>query len=319
VSGGSIAAAALGLAWDDLAFDGSGVSPTFERQVVHPVRRLAKLRVDVASVGRGLLTPRTSIGDRVAKAYRTHLFGDATLQDLPDRPRFVINATNVGSGSLVRFSKPYLADWRVGRVMSPDIALAEAVACSSAFPPFLSPYRLDLRGRTWKTDEGNVLTGPEHRDTWVLTDGGVYDNLGIETAWGSHRTVLVSDAGGQMGPEAKPDRDWVRHLLRVLGVVDNQVRSLRKRQVVSALRTGAREGAYLGIRSDISHYPVPDPLPAPHARTLPLADLPTRLAPVDDVTQERLVNWGYAVTDAALRGHVDRDLPRGALPYRTGI
>ena len=35
---------------------------------------------------------------------------DATLQDLPDTPRFVINATNVQTGALFRFSKPYMAD-----------------------------------------------------------------------------------------------------------------------------------------------------------------------------------------------------------------
>jgi NTE family protein len=318
VSGGSITAGVLGLAWDELGFDARGVSPVFAEKVARPVRRLAAVRLDVAAVARGLL-PRASIGERVAKGYRDHLFGDATLQALPDRPRFVLNATNVGTGSLVRFSKPYLADWRVGRILAPDVPLAVAVACSSAFPPVLSPYRLDLRGRDWVTDQGNVLTSPEYRDAWLLTDGGVYDNLGIETAWGRHRTVLVSDAGGQMGPEPRPDRDWPRHLLRVLKVVDNQVRSLRKRQVVRAFVTGDRDGAYLGIRSDITHYPVDDPLPAPRARTLALADLPTRLSPVDAVTQERLINWGYAVTDAALRAHVDRSLPRGELPLPSPV
>jgi hypothetical protein len=34
----------------------------------------------------------------IARAYDRHLFngGTPTLQDLPDRPRFVINATNLG-------------------------------------------------------------------------------------------------------------------------------------------------------------------------------------------------------------------------------
>ena len=39
------------------------------------------------------------------------------LQDLPDDasgPRFVINATSVQTGALFRFSKPYIADYRVG-------------------------------------------------------------------------------------------------------------------------------------------------------------------------------------------------------------
>ena len=63
----------------------------------------------------GALTPDT-ISERVSKAYRKHLFGDATLQDLPDHPRFVINATSVQSGVLCRFSKLYMADYRIGRI-----------------------------------------------------------------------------------------------------------------------------------------------------------------------------------------------------------
>ena len=243
VSGGSIAAGALALAWPRL--EAEGLEPTF----VAPVRALAGRTVDATSVIAGALTPDT-ISERVAKAYRRHLFGDATLQDLPDHPRFVINATSVQSGVLFRFSKPYMADWRVGRVNDPDVSLADAVAASSAFPPVLSPFELDLRDATWVDEPGNDLGHGEYRERAVLSDGGVYDNLGLETAWKACRTVLVSDAGGQMAPEPDPDHDWGRHLFRVLGVIDNQVRSLRKRQCVVAFRNGERLGAYWGIRTD---------------------------------------------------------------------
>jgi NTE family protein len=286
---------------------------------VEPVRRLARVDIDTAAVRRGGLSPFSSVGDQVARAYDRHLFDGASLQDLPDRPRFVFNATNVGSGVLARFSKPQLADWRVGRIQDPRIQLAVAVACSSAFPPFLSPYRLDLRGNSWVTDEGNDLAVDEHRDEWLLTDGGVYDNLGIETAWKQHRTVLVSDAGGRMPADADPDRDWGRHLLRVLKTVDAQVRALRKRQVVEAYRNGSRDGAYLGIRTDIRTYGLADPLPAPFDRTTQLAEVPTRLAAIEEPLQERLIDWGYAVCDAGLRSYVDPTLPRGHLPYDSGV
>jgi hypothetical protein len=35
----------------------------------------------------------------------------------------------------------------------------------------------------------------------VLTDGEVYDNLGLETAWKRYKTILVSNGGGKMQPE----------------------------------------------------------------------------------------------------------------------
>jgi NTE family protein len=113
--------------------------------VVVPTRRLASTTIDVPAILRGLFLPG-SIGNRIAAAYTKHVFGDATLQDLPDRPRFVFNATSLQTGSSVRFTKPYLADYRVGQVRNPRIPVAVAVAASSAFPPFLSPIILRLLG-----------------------------------------------------------------------------------------------------------------------------------------------------------------------------
>ena len=47
-----------------------------------------------------------------------------------------------------------------------------------------------------------------------------------------------------------------------------------------------------------------------------LATTPTRLARLDDVVQERLINWGYAACDAGLRKHVDPSVPAAAgYPY----
>ena len=43
----------------------------------------------------------------------------------------------------------------------------------------------------------------------------------------------------------------------------------------------------------------------PPDKTLELAEVSTRLAALSAPLQERLVNWGFAVCDAALRKHVD--------------
>lgn len=316
VSGGSIAAAALGLVWEQLGFDRAGVSGRFVELVETPIRRLAEHTIDLPSVVSGALIPGQSISERLALTYRKRLLGEATLRDLPQAPVFIINATNVGSGELLRFSRRYLADWRVGRIAEPGIELAEAVACSSAFPPVLSPARLRLGDADWLTEEGNDLGTAEHRDELVLTDGGVYDNLGLETAWKRCKTVLVSDGGGQMAADDDPEGDWARHMVRVLKVIDNQVRSLRKRQVIEGLKRGDRDGLYLGIRSDIGDYHLADSLPAPPELTLRLAAIPTRLAAVDPVDQEGLINWGYVISDTALRRHLDPTAARPeAVPY----
>ena len=65
-----------------------------------------------------------------------------------------------------------------------------------------------------------------------VSGGGVYDNLGLETITKRYATLLVSDAGQKIAPDSDPHRDWARHSLRVLDIVDNQVRSLRKRHLI---------------------------------------------------------------------------------------
>ena len=319
VSGGSITAGALGLGWPRLGFDEGDVAREFLPAVVEPVRSLAGRTIDIPAVLLGALLPGM-IGDRLAGSYARHLFGDATLQDLPDRPRFVFNATNLQSGVLWRFSKPFMADYRVGTIERPTVSLALAVAASSAFPPFLSPVRPRLELDAYASGRG-ALTDARYRRRPMLTDGGVYDNLGLETAWKEYETVLVSDGGGQYQPQPDVRANWLHQTRRVIGTIDSQVRALRKRQVIGGLAVGAREGAYWSIWSEIADFHLADALDVPDEHTKQLAHLPTRLRKLDRTVQERLVNWGYAICDTAIRRHVEPGTPRpSGLPYEaTGI
>ncbi|HYP05212.1 MAG TPA: patatin-like phospholipase family protein [Bryobacteraceae bacterium] len=321
VSGGSITAGFLALRWNSLAFDSNGVSPFFQQNIAEPIRNMARVTIDQSAILEGLFS-RSTIGEEVAERYRETLFGDATLQDLPDHPRFVINATNVQSRSLFRFSKPYIWDYRVGRIDNPTLLLSLAVAASSAFPPVLSPLELRFKESDWAPGSGSdpEAQAAPFKTKVMLTDGGVYDNLGLETAWKNHKVVLVSDGGGETPLEPKPKSDWARHSLRVLELIDYQVRALRKRQLIASYIAKQKQGTYWGIRTDIADYAAPNALPAPHAATLALAGTPTRLECVPDALQERIMNWGYAVCDAAVRTHVDTQLPAPArFPYSRGI
>ena len=162
----------------------------------------------------------------------------------------------------------------------------------------------------------DLATEPYTREA-VLTDGGVYDNLGLETVWKNYQTVLVSDGGGHMRPEEDPHADWARHALRINDLIDNQVRNLRQRQLIESFTSGDRTGTYWAVRSNLlKNYSVPGALPCPFAATQQLAAVPTRLAKVDDEVQEQLINWGYAICDAAMRLHVVREAAApAAFPY----
>lgn len=316
VSGGSITAGVLASAWSNLAFDTHGTSQRFRTAVVEPIRRLASWTIDIPAIIRGLLLPG-GVSRRVASAYRRHLFGNRTLADLPDAPRFVINATSLQSGVLWRFSKPYMWDYRVGKVVDTSrVTLATAVAASSAFPPFLSPCRIKFRPADFVPGTGTDLDRDEYHKTVLLSDGGVYDNMGIETAWKRYRTILIADAGGAMAAEPHVRRNWASQVGRVLSAIDNQVRSLRKRNAIEAFKAGTRQGAYWSIRGDVRDYRAPDTLPCPHDQTIRLAEEPTRLRRIEAAQQERLINWGYAMTDAAIRAWFDRSaVPPTGFPY----
>jgi NTE family protein len=336
VSGGSIVAAALGACWSRLGFDAEGIAGGFESELVTPIRGLATRTIDRRAIAIGLLTPG-SISRRLANSYARHLLGKKTsLQDLPadgEGPRFIINATNLQSGVLWRFSRPYARDYKVGRIDSPKTRLSVAVAASSAFPPFLGPARLRFKDDEFEPGTGEGLQRPPFTTRPVLVDGGVYDNLGLETAWKRYQTVLVSDGGGAMPPQTGTLwlmkswrwRDWGSQSMRVLFVIDSQVRNLRKRAVIAGFQAPIgspqhREGSYWGIRTQIADYGLRSSLPCPAADTLELANLPTRLAKLDESTQQRLINWGYAVCDTAMRRWVDPTLSQGAFPYpATGV
>lgn len=318
VSGGSITAAVLGLRWQELAFS-DGVAANFDELVTEPIRAFAHTKVDVSAVVTGALLPFVSVSDRVVGKLR-RLYGDATLQNLPDAPRFVINATNLETGVLMRFSKPYVADYTVGRVLDPVIPLAEAVAASSAFPPFLSPFELDLSDATWVSDVGNVHGSAGFRSEILLSDGGVYDNMGIETVWKKYQTVLISDAGGHLVANTDPGRDWGHGIIRVLHILDSQVRSLRRSAVVSAFEsdTDPHHGFFISTVSDLGTWPKPEKRPyltVDPAVTNRLAAISTRLTDTPDEQQELLVNWGFAAADAGLLAYLDPDLPVAPLPY----
>jgi len=204
-------------------------------------------------------------------------------------------------------------------VKDPTVELAVAVGASAAFPPVLSPVVLELDEAAYTPNSGLGLQHRPFTTDVVLTDGGVYDNLGLETAWKRYQTVLVSDAGAKAGVEAEPARDWIRHAARALTLINDQVATLRKRQVVESFRQGLRDGAYWGTRTDVSHYGLADALDCPFDKTIELANIPTRLKRLEDDIQERLINWGYAVCDAAMRMHVLSSPCPARFPYPIGV
>jgi NTE family protein len=255
------------------------------------------------------LLPFQSSAKRVAAAYRRALFGDATLQSLPNEPRFVFNATNLMSAGLMRFSRSYIADYRVGEIKQPNFQLADVVAASSAFPPVLSPFAMDFRAQPMTPFVNSVLGRPPYTQRAVLTDGGVYDNLGLETVWKRYRTIIVSNAGRNVAAEKRPWHSWPFQLYRVTNVIFNQVDNARERQLLSLARTGHRKVAYWTIETNPASFGSDCALsmtPAECARSSAISTRLTSLS-VEDCTL--LVKHGYLLADLTMRRYLDLALP----------
>ena len=316
VSGGSITAAVLARDWEILSFDQGGVAQGFE-SVERTLFDLAGKTIDWQSGVVGAF-PGTTGARQLARRYRRLLFGSATLQDLPSEPpRFVFNTTNMATGNLFRWSKSYAAEYSVGRIAQPQLGLAEVVAASSAFPPFLSPLRIARPGTVLSHSTGLAVSNPPSR--FWLTDGGVYDNLGVQTAQSFH-TVLASDGGAPLSYANRVGHNWGSQTLRTVGLVYAQVSRLRRHQFVDELVRGERLGALWTIATKITDYTAPGILQCPFSATRLLADLPTRLTKIPAETRKKLINWGYASADAAIRSYVEPSLPSPAgMPYPGGV
>jgi NTE family protein len=304
VSGGSIASGLLAVRWKQLRFQ-HGVAADFGAQVVAPLRRFCGMDIDVAAVLGGAVDPLESAGDKLADAYREHLGLGVPLQSLPDWPRFVFNSTNYATGTSFRFSKPYAGDYRIGLIRKPPFDVATAVACSSAFPPALAPIELDVDSPDMfeRTDGADLWDRVDFRRRLQLADGGVYDNLALETVWGRYDTLLVSDAGKPFELDATTGAFAPRQLLRVMDIGLNQALALRKRMLMREYRGGELQGAFWAINTPIGNYSVDDALPVAPARVAALGAIRTRLDRCSEQEQCELVNWGYAVADAALRAY----------------
>lgn len=100
------------------------------------------------------------------------IFGDTSIEDIRVRDlKVVINASELRTGTAFRFGSERSGDWRFGMIrQNRRVLVATAVAASAAFPILLPPLVRQFEF---------LKRGEDKTETVALTDGGVYDNLGV--------------------------------------------------------------------------------------------------------------------------------------------
>jgi hypothetical protein len=103
--------------------------------------------------------------------------------------------------------------YRVGEVKNPKVELAVSIGASPALPPVLSSVELDLNESDHTLGSGMDLHRPPFTTQIVLTKGGVYDHLGLDTV--SSADHLRVDPHGRASFPACPHADNVTPTLHL--------------------------------------------------------------------------------------------------------
>lgn len=313
VSGGAILAAhlaeKLGAHWPE---PGTRLSDgDWESVVARP------FRAEVASRNlrtKALLLGPWSAAERLAQQYVEHIT-EKKLSELPACPEFLFRATEL----IYRrswISSQQLVGCRATGLFAPtdDWTVARAVAVSSCFPPVFLPMSV------WD------LVPPQHqhpglpKKRLLLSDGGVYDNLGYLALWNRCRDVLVSDGGGvldindgkeeggdiigRVGRAARPDALW--RLRRYQAVQEYSGRGWQKGFLLGNLLNGHQQGAYWGIRTNaVAHFgrDPQDVYPRDLVENF-IAKVRTDLDAFTEGEQGVLENHGYLQAAAAANCHL---------------
>lgn len=308
VSGGSITAGYLACNWDALDFnEDTGIAANFSEVIATPLIQFCSENLDVGSVLSGLISFKDTIGDKVAKKYDKKLFKGRLLNSISaNAPQFIFYGTNLQTGSSIRFSQEYISDWRLGINKNTAIPMSKVVGISSAFPPVLSPVTLMVNPNDW--EETNISSSHDMvklKTKLLLTDGGLYDNLGLEALTKGdeeYSHVICCDAGAPFEVKSNVATNWAGQFSRMTDIMMNQQRALRKRKLISDYidKTNLFGGTYLGIGTAINDYKHPDSMTKDNEITASLSKISTRLKAFSESDTRRLINWGYAISDTAI-------------------
>ena len=314
VSGGAILAGILAIKWHRLQFR-DNVAINFNEEILIPTWQFCSHTIDMTAVIRGALIARNPL----IEIYRSKLFGDISIQDLPDKPAFLFNTTHLETGTNCAISKEALHTYRLGYVPNPNIRLAEIIAASSACPPFFPPVTIHLNPNAFqKYRDRNYADLSDREDlkkTLSLSDAGIYDNLGVH-AIRKHAILFASDASSPLTPATNnyPDKLWQflnYRTLRPINIATAQNGNLRRQKLVDDFEDQKKktEGALWTIKTPPTNYKVDQPINVHPSWPVYFSAISTRLKAFPQDVMENLVNWGYLQCHLSIKANYDEHIP----------
>ena len=283
VSGGSILAAHLVLHWEQYA----GSKEDFDKasqEIIQFVQKDIRGQIIRRWIFAWLCLALPRLLNRRSGRHWTRtnllqkqynrLYKDKTLNDLrsASRPRVYFYSTSLTTGVVCSFGRSGFRwhdkyDNPVERsIAAPNTPIAFAVAASSAFPPLFPPIEI--------SDETLFCDKERFPYSHYLTDGGVYDNLGIDKLCWFQKTIpeldlfIASDAQGNFDSEFDTRFAFiVSRNVRASDLMMTRVSSMQIERLTAEGQTP--RFVRVGIKQEIDNPGDPTLLPPESQRSLP--------------------------------------------------
>lgn len=198
----------------------------------------------------------TSRATLISKRLRSDLGIDINLDQLPEKPEWVINAATYESGAGFIFQRTVMGDYKIGYVQNPGYALSDAIAASAGFPVLVGPMKIATENYDWHENKYRHSPKPKSEipNSLHLWDGGVYDNLGLENLirYGKKPNqyrfrkpidyLIISNVSGELDREEY--KMGANAIIRLISLAKYQVESLRSRDVLHRIIGHKAKGRY---------------------------------------------------------------------------
>ena len=240
----------------------------------------------------------SSITSAFEKALKNRLFGKAVITDKRRGDLdVVINACELRTGSAFRFGSRRSGCWRYGILSENNIPVSLAVAASAAYPILLPA--IDRTFEFLKKDG----TSAKHRV--ILTDGGIFENLGV-TCLEPNRSSKISsqtfdldyviscDAGQGIYDDDVYPFYWTGRMIRSFESVYRKTTDSMRSRMYDHVNSGRLKGfvlSYLGQNEAALPYCPPDLI-----RRSEVYRYPTDFSPMSDRDIELLSTRGEQLT-----------------------
>ncbi|WP_442505990.1 patatin-like phospholipase family protein [Novipirellula sp. SH528] len=315
VSGGSLAAG--------LVFASAGYRWPTSEEYLHDVVPKCLSVLTTRNVQRTYVLKSLLLPWRLASG-RASVLGDAlestwgitgSLADLPVAPNWIINATCYQTGKNWRFQRDLMGDYQTKYITDPDFRLSHALAASAAVPGLIGPLLIRSRQHQWSEFHENDWReiSPKYRRLH-LWDGGVYDNLGVESLFKpgdglreGTDFLIVCDASRPLGSETRQSRwrpGYLKASMRLVDVATDQVRSLRARMLMEYFKQNPGTGAYLRLglatKRVYSRSPIGGKPALTDSEVRYVSQIETTLRRLTDHEFSLLFRHGFEVADATL-------------------